>query len=211
MATSNSSLPLLLILVGIPERREDLIEHQPSVARIFDIVDLVPMNKDESNDFFKKMFGKLNISIDHSAMSLMIRLSGGFPMLMHEVGDAIFWTDTDGHIDENDARGGLLEAAENVGKKYLDPQVYKAIGSETYRSILRKIGRLPLGTKFQRKEILAKMTDEERRTFDNFLQRIKKLGIISETEIRGEYRFVNQPYHLYVMLEAFKSEKEKRS
>lgn len=209
LATSNNSLPLLLILVGVPERREDLIKHQSSVARIFDIVDLVPMNREESEDFFKKMFEKSNISIDPQAMSLMIRLSGGFPMLMHEVGDAIFWQDTDGRIDEKDAKAGLLEAAENVGKKYLDPQVYKAIGSETYRSILRKIGKLPLGTKFQRKEILEKMTEEERKTFDNFLQRIKKLGIINETEIRGEYRFINQLYHLYVWLEAFRAEKEK--
>ena len=211
LATSNNSLPLLLILVGISERRKDLIRHQPSIARIFDIVDLVPMNEDESNKFFKKMFENVNISIAPKALSLMIRLSGGFPMLMHEVGDAIFWKDTDNHIDENDAKGGIIDAAENVGKKDLDPQVYKAIGSDTYRSILRRIGKLPLGTKFQRKEILEKMTEPERRTFDNFLQRIKRLGIISETEIRGEYRFINQLYHLYVMLEAFKSEKEKKS
>jgi hypothetical protein len=158
------------------------------------------------------MFEKLQYSIEPGAISLMVRLSGGFPMLMHEVGDAIFWQDTDRHINEDDAKGGLLEAAENVGKKYLDPQVYEAIRSETYRNILGKIGRLPLGTKFQRKEILEKMTDEERKTFDNFLQRIKQLGIISETtEVRGEYRFVNQLYHLYVMLEAFKSEKEKKT
>jgi hypothetical protein len=157
------------------------------------------------------MFGKQNIPIDPQAMSPMVRLSGGFPMLMHEVGDAIFWQDTDNHIDENDAKDGILYAAESVGKKYLDPQVYRAIGSETYRSILRKIGRVPLGTKFQRKEILEKMTEVERKTFDNFLQRIKRLGIISETELRGEYRFINQLYHLYVMLEAFKSEKERKT
>ncbi|MBI5182781.1 MAG: ATP-binding protein [Nitrospinae bacterium] len=210
LATSNNSLPLLLILVGIPERRDDLIKHQPSVARIFDIVDLPPMSKDESTQFFKIMFDKQGISIDQEAISLMIELSGGFPMLMHEVGDAVFWVNTDNRIDGKDAVGGILEAAKNVGKKYLDPQIYRAIGSETYRTILRKISELPLGTTFQRKKILEKITNDERKTFDNFLQRIKKLGIICETEQRGEYRFINQLYHLYVGLEAFGAKKEKK-
>jgi len=130
-------------------------------------------------------------------------------MLMHEVGDAVFWLDTDDNIDEKDAIGGILMVAETVGRKYLDRQVYRRLRSETYRSILRRIGRLPLGTSFQRKEILEKIPEKERKTFDNFLQRIKRLGVIKETEIRGEYRFMNQLYHLYVELEALRAEKGK--
>jgi len=207
LATSRDFLPLLIILVGIPERREELIKHQPSVARIFDIIDLSPMDENESEEFFNNMFSGQNISITPQALSLMVRLSGGFPMLMHEVGDAVFWLDTDNCIDEKDAIGGIVEAAGIVGRKYLDPQVYRALRSETYRSILRRVGKLPLGTSFQRKDILEKVPDKERKTFDNFLRRIKRLGIISETEIRGEYRFVNQLYHLYVGLEALRAEK----
>lgn len=202
LATSQDFLPLLIILVGIPERREELIRHQASVARIFDIIDLSPMNKDESTEFFNKMFGKQNISVVPKALSDMVTLSGGFPMLMHEVGDAIFWLDTDNCIDEKDAVRGIIRAAEVVGRKYLDPQVYRALRSESYRSILRTIGKLPLGRSFRRRDILEKVPERERRTFDNFIRRTKRLGIISETEIIGEYRFINQLYHLYVLLEA---------
>jgi len=92
----------------------------------------------------------------------------------------------------------------------LDPQVYRALRSETYRSILRRIGKLPLGASFQRKDVLEKVPDKERKIFDNFLRRIKSLGIISETEMRGEYRFVTQLYHLYVRLEAFRTEKGRK-
>jgi len=210
LATSRESLPILIILVGIPERREELIKHQASVARIFDIIDLVPMNKNESEEFFNKMFSKQNISLTSEALSQMVEFSGGFPMLMHEVGDAVFWLDTDNYIDENDTIGGILEAAGIVGRKYLDPQIYRVLRSETYRSILRRIGKLPLGTNFQRKDILEKVPEKERKTFDNFLRRIKRLGIINETEMRGEYKFVNQLYHLYVGIEALRAEKEKR-
>ncbi len=209
LATARDSLPLLLILVGIPERRDDLIKHQPSVARIFDIIELRPMSEAESQEFFTNTFDKQGMSIEPEALSLMVRLSGGFPMLMHEVGDAIFWKDGDGNIDKHDAKEGLLQAAEIVGMKYLDRQVYRALRSDTYRSILRKIGKVPLGATFQRKEVRAKIPEKERKGFDNFLTRMKKLGVICETEILGEYRFINELYHLSIRLEAFKAEKER--
>jgi AAA+ ATPase superfamily predicted ATPase len=202
LAVSYNPIPILLILVGITERREDMIKHQPSVGRIFDIVDLAPMNRNESEEFFNKTFKKSGISVDPEAMTLMVSLSGGFPMLMHEMGDAMFWADTDRHIDLNDAGDGMIKAALNVGEKYLDPQVYGVIRSQTYRSILRKMGKLDLGTEFKRKDVLENLTAEERKTFDNFLQKIKRLGVISETEVYGQYRFINQLYHLYVRLEA---------
>ncbi|MCD6472985.1 ATP-binding protein [Candidatus Aerophobetes bacterium] len=209
LATSRDSLPLFLILVGIPERREELIKHQPSVARIFDIIDLSPMNKDESKEFFNKMFGKRNISVTSKALSLMVRFSGGFPMLMHEVGDAVFWVDKDNCIDEGDTMNGIIEAAGIVGRKYLDPQVYQVLKSKTYHSTLRKMGKLPIGESFQRKEILKEVSEKEQKAFDSFIRRIKRLGIIKGTEVRGEYRFVSQLYHLYVLIEAFRAEKEK--
>jgi len=207
LAVSRANIPLLMIFVGIPERRQELIKHQPSVARIFDIIDLSPMNKDKSEEFFNNMFSEQKIAIEPRAMSLMVELSGGFPMLMHEVGDAVFWLDNDDLINEKDAVKGTIEAAEVVGRKYLDPQVYQALRSKTYRSILRRIGGLPLRQNFQRKEILDAVPEKERKIFDNFLRRIKKLGMICETETRGEYRFVNQLFHLYVGLEALR-EKE---
>lgn len=210
LATSRDSLPLLIVLVGITERREDLIKHQPSIARIFDIIDLIPMDESESKKFFNNMFGKQNISVTPKALSLMVMLSGGLPMLMHEVGDAIFWLDKDDYIDEKDATNGIFVAADVVGRKYLDSQVYRELRSETHRSILRRIGKLPLGTSFKRKAILERVPDRERKTFDNFIRRTKRLGIIGETEIRGEYRFINQLYHLYVWLEAFRAEKESK-
>ena len=130
-------------------------------------------------------------------------------MLMHEVGDAVFWRDNDSFISEKDARNGILDAADNVGRKYLDPQVYNAMRSVTYRSILRKLAKIQLGMSFVRKEIFTQMSSQEANNFDNFLRRAQKVGIITKGESRGEYRFVNQLFHLYIFLEAFKAEREK--
>ena len=203
IATSRAKLPLLLILVGIPDRREDLLKHQPSVARIFGIIDLPLMDESESREFFRKTFTEESITVSNKALSLMVQLSGGYPMLMHEVGDAVFWQDTDNDIDIDDARQGIMEAARTVGKKYIDPKISKVLKSKTYSSILWRIGKkLPLGGAFKRQELLKEIPAEEQKNLDNFLNRIKKLGIVDDAEVRGEYRFVNPLFHLYVWYEA---------
>ena len=203
LATSGKPLPILLVLVGLPERRDELIRHQPSVARIFDVVDLPLMSESESREFFLTLFKKEDIAVDDKALSLMVIMSGGFPMLLHEVGHAVFWQDTDNHISEVDAKQGITEAARVVGKRYIDPQISKVLRSKTYSSILWRIGKkLPFGATFERQELLKEVPEKEQRNLDNFLGRIKKLGIIDETEARGGYRFVNPLYHLYVWYEA---------
>ena len=203
LATSGKPLPLLLILVGSPERRNDMLKHQPSVARIFDIVELSLMCEDESQDFFQEMFKKQTITIAEKALSLMVKLSGGYPMLLHEVGDAVFWQDTDNHISESDARQGIMEAARIVGRKYIDTKISKVLRSETYSSILWQMGKkLPVGATFRRQELLKAVGEKEKKNLDNFLNRIKKLGLIDDAEVRGEYTFVNPLYHLYLWFEA---------
>ena len=203
LATSGKPLPIFLVLVGLPERRDELIEHQPSVGRIFDVVDLPPMNKSESEEFFTNIFGKQDTTVTSKALSLMVGLSGGFPMLMHEVGDSVFWQDTDNHIDEADALEGITEAARIVGRKYIAPQVSKLLKSKTYASILHVIQKkAPLGGMFQRQQILQELPPKEQKNFDNFLQRSRELGIVEAMETRGEYKFVNPLHQLYVWYEA---------
>ena len=125
-------------------------------------------------------------------------------MLMHEVGDAVFWQDSDGQIDLSDARQGITEAARNVGRKYIGAQVSNVLRNKTYSSILLRMGKkLPIGATFKRQELLKQNASEkERKNLDNFLNKIKKLGIMKDADVRGEYTFVNPLYHLYIWYEA---------
>ncbi|RKY11662.1 MAG: hypothetical protein DRP65_03585 [Planctomycetota bacterium] len=198
LATSGKPLPVFLILVGLPERREDLIKHQPSVARIFDVVELPVMAPSESEDFFKEMFDSQNIEVDSDALSLMVNMSGGYPMLMHEVGDAVFWQDKDNRIDINDAGRGISEAAQIVGKKYIDPKISKVLRNKTYASILSKVDTVLWGETFERQEIMKQLPEKEQDSLDNFLRRARGLGIIELSGSRGEYKFANPLYHLYM-------------
>lgn len=203
LALSRDPLPLFLILVGLPERREDLIKHQPSVGRIFDVIELPVMSDSETEDFFMHMFESINVSIDSNALNLMVALSGGLPMIMHEIGDAVFWKDEDKYINVNDALNGTIEAAQVVGRKYIDPKVSKLLRSKTYTSILRNIyKKAPMGGTFNRQQILESLPSNEKNNFDNFLKRGRKLGIIRMMDARGEYKFVNPLHKLYAWSEA---------
>lgn len=207
-AVSSQPLPLLLMLCGVEERRKDMIRaHQP-IDRIFDIVTIGPLSGEDTKEFFKKSFESVNMTVSSNAMRDMVRMSAGFPKIMHLIGDAAYWLDTDGNIDEDDSFKAILVAAEDVGKKYVDQQVYKALRSEDYRSILHKIASMgPFDLEFQKSEVAAKLSVEEKKKLDNFLQRMKKLNVIRSGDKKGEYVFNQRMVKLYIYLQ---SQQEKR-
>ncbi len=203
VATHYTDFPAFIMPIGIPEIRDMLSEHQPSLMRIFRVVDIDKLSDKEVNEFFEKTFGKANIEVESEAMEIMTRFSSGLPIFMHEIGDAVFWSDDDGIISEDDASSGIIDAAERIGKKYLDPKIYRAIRSEQYRSILRRLGERPIN-RFLKSEIESKLNGKEKKVFNNFLRKMRELGIIvSDMEGgRGSYKFVNELYRVYIGMES---------
>jgi hypothetical protein len=202
IATRQKTLPLLLLLAGVLERRDEMIKNQESIGRIFAIIEIKPFSREETDEFYQRAFNAEGVTVDEEALALLYRYSGGLPMLLHEVGDAVFWADSDNRITKNDALSGIIEAADIVGKKYLDRQVYRAIRSDRYRSILQKIVKPDLTMRFVRKDIAKRLTDDEKRVLDNFLGRMKDLAVVRSGEHAGEYVFVNNLFRLYMALES---------
>lgn len=206
VATHFAHFPVTIMLIGLSGIIDSLARLQPSLIRIFRIVELEKLSNDEVSDFFGRAFDKADIKVDSDALEVMVRYSSGIPVIMHEIGDAAFWADRDAHIAQDDAYVGVITAAQNIGRKYLDPQVYRAVRSKSYRSILRKMGLqgAPLNRRFTRKEVTEYLSDPEKKVFDNFLRRLKGIGVIEpDTEMgSGSYRFVNEIYPVYVYMEA---------
>ena len=204
MATSSlGQLPLLLVLVGTKDVMADMLKHQPSVGRIFDVVELNPFDKSETRKFFKESFERVKLDINETALETLAFFSGGLPVIMQELGDATFWLeDEDETIDSKDAMNGVFLAAENIGRKYLDPKVYKVIRSKDYLTILRKLPEHFSGQTINRSEILAKFSENENKKVDNFLRKMKDLGMLIPGEQRGDYSFANNLYPLYIKMEA---------
>jgi hypothetical protein len=200
-ALSRSPLPLMLMLCGVEDRRKEMIRHHQPVERIFDIVEIEPMNENEMKDFFAKTLASVGIRVEDEAMDYLCHYSAGFPKIMHIIGDAVFWIDKDDVIDEDDALEGVVDAAAEVGRKFVDQQILKALRSKDYRSILAKLGRKEVDIMFfQKTEIEQELSPEEKRKFNNFLQRMKKLQVLRSGDERGEYIFNSQLVRLYLLL-----------
>ena len=202
-AISQKPLPLSLILCSLPERKEEIISAQESVARIFYPVNLNPMTNREVISFYKRVFQSVNCQWDEDALQTMAIFAGGFPALMQEIGEATFYADQDYLIDRPDAVNGIRRAAEIVGEKYLQPKVYEAIRSEKYQSILTKLGKgETIIHTFSKNEIMKILDSGEQKVFNNFVQKMKSLNVIVPGEKTGEYKFANLLYPIYINMQS---------
>lgn len=208
-ATHYDSFPLSMMLIGVPEIRYSLGEHQESLLRIFHVINIERLSDEEVGSFFTKAFSSVNIQIEPDALATMIYHASGYPILMQEIGDAIYRRDEEGIIGIDDTYEGITSAAAVIGEKYLNPKVYQAIRSKKYRSILRKMGQKGSSVQFSRREISRGLTHDEIRVFDNFLSKMKTLGIIIDDreEGRGHYRYINALYPMYIRMESQTHEK----
>ena len=204
VATQFGAYPVLIMLSGLSERLDQLSVQQPSLVRVFRIVELERLDDEEVEDFFNRAFGEVDMRVNSDAMKLMVGYSSGLPVMMQEIGDAAFWADSDGVVTQRDAISGINGAAINVGRKYLDPNIYRAIRSDRYRAIIRKMSGGSIQPSFTRQQIASMLNDEEFRVFDNLLRRLRELGVVELDHEggRGAYKYTNQIYPVYMWMEA---------
>ena len=202
IAISDRKTRLCMIVVGLEDRRQELISRQPSLARVFDPIEIAPWSDEEVLEFYQGAFDKGRASVSDECLQLMIEYTGGLPVLAHEIGDAVWRTALGPNIAYEEAVEGIADAAEVIGRKLLEPRIFKAVRGERYRSILRKLADRQ-GNRFKRVEILEDLAGNDRKVLDNFLRRMKNLGVLETVpEIRGGYRFPNRLYALYFFMEA---------
>ena len=203
IATQFGSYPVMIMMNGIPERRDQLVQNEPSLMRVFRITELGRLSDDEVSEFYQRAFEQAGMTVSEEAMNTMVHFASGLPAMMHEMGEAVFWKDADGKIDMPDVIEGLAVTAVNVGLKYLEPSVFAALESTRYHSIIRKLGD-SIEPTFTRQQIMDRLTNDERDVLDNLLRRLRRFGIIErDTEQgRGVYRYTNQIYPVYLYMQS---------
>jgi len=204
VATSRQELPVCMLVVGLEDRREELIANQPSLSRVFELVTIEPWQENETRDFFLRAFAANNIQVEDKALSVMTQFSGGLPVFAHEIGDAVWRRAVGPAVTEEEALMGVLDAAEIIGRKLLEPQVLKAVRSRHYRSILRKLMSKRVRFEFRRSDLRRQLSPAEDRVCDNFLRRMRELGVLVQHPERGPgwYRFHNRLHAVYFFIEA---------
>jgi hypothetical protein len=206
-ALSDDPLPLVLILCGTDERHREIIAHHRPVERIFEVAHIDVMNKEEMREFFQLAFGQVDMTVEEEAMELLCLYSAGFPKLMHLVGDAAFWIASGSVVDQDVAIRSILAAAEDVGRKFVDQQVYRALRSKHYRSILDKLAKSQLDLVFKKSDMEHGLNEEERKKFNNFLQRMKSLNVLAPGDERGEYAFRDRLTLLYFRMQTLQKQR----
>ena len=202
VATSPRNMPLCVLVVGLEERRQELITKQPSLARVFELIDIAPWSNDEVTEFFRKSFESVGATVRDADVARLARFTGGLPVLAHEIGDAVWREARRPEISSREVSAGIVTAAEVIGRKLLEPRIFGVIRSERYRSILRKMSDEPR-MRFRRSELVGRLTGDEKRVMDNFLRRMKQLGALeSDPGVRGGYRFPNLLHMLYFWMES---------
>ncbi len=147
------------------------------------------------------------MKVQPEAMETLTHYSAGFPKIMHLVGDAAYWMDRDGVVDKDDAIRAVVMAADEVGKKYVEQQVYKAFRSEDYHSILKKIAKMGPGSmSFVKADVASGLTETEKKKFNNFLQKMKSLRVLRSGDVQGEYVFNMRMVRLYIWLQSLQEE-----
>ena len=202
IAVSREETRICMLMVGLEARRRALVTSQPSLARVFELIDISPWSDDEVLEFYRNAFDKGQATIAEQSLQGLVSFTGGLPVLAHEIGDAVWRTAQSPEISDKDIAAGIFTAAQVIGQKWLEPQSLQAIRSERYHSILRTLADQPQ-MRFQRADLLKRTSGAEQRAVDNFLHRMKKLGALApDPGIRGGYRFPNMLHALYFWMAA---------
>lgn len=202
ISTSRRKIPLCILVVGPEERRQELVSKQPSLARVFELIDIAPWSDDEAMDFFRKSFDAGGAKVTDRDMHQLVRFTGGLPVVAHEIGDAVWRTARGLQIDSREVRKGILTAADLIGWKLLQPQVFRAIRNELQHSKLRTMWHAPR-MHFQRSELLNHLSSDETKVMDHSLRRMKRFGVLeTDPEVKGGYRFSNLLHMRYFWMES---------
>ena len=87
---------------------------------------------------------------------------------------------------------------------FIEPKVLDTIRSDRYRGILKKFVKEPFEHRFSKKDLTQRISPDELKVLHNFLQKMKKLGVIAQPvgAQPGQYEFTTELYALFFWLQA---------
>ena len=102
IATSQQETRLCILVVGLEERRHEVAANQPSLARVFELIEIAPWSDDEVRRFYSDSFRAGGAEVSQEGLDSLARFTGGLPVLAHEIGDAVWRTARGPTIEKNE-------------------------------------------------------------------------------------------------------------
>lgn len=149
---------------------------------------------------FKTNFNSSNIEFESEQyLNDMVYYSWGMPLIMQQIGDAIFWNLENKIITEEILYDGIRNAALELKNKPLK-NILKNIKNPHYNNILLKLCKNEK-LSFKKDEITDLLTDNEKNILPEFLDKLIQINILEcvDEELK-EYEFVNIAYFVYFLI-----------
>ena len=207
-------------LAGLPELKAKLKESHASSPRIFQILDLKPLEPEERKEVANKGIAEANrknkveTKITEEALDYISELSEGYPHFMQQFAYSAFEADTDDNIDKQDVENGAFKengALDQLGHKYFQEHFYENVGTDDYRRVLEAMAQHD-NKWVTRAQIIDELKEElQESQIDNGLKSLKaKQIIVPDPKTRGSYRLPTKSFATWIKVKALEAAREER-
>lgn len=120
---SDTSSPAKVVLVGVGDSVDALVEYHPSVERALRQIHMPRMTNDELGEIISKIATKLGMTFDKKSTSHIVRLSQGLPHYVHLVGlhsTLAALAQQRLTVDSSAVRSGIAASLKNVSQTLLN-------------------------------------------------------------------------------------------
>lgn len=198
---------LLLVLAGQSLLINRLRESHESSLRVFQIVDMHPLEKSECRDVVSRGLTIANgrnertTNISDEALDLIASLSEGYPHFVQQFSSSAFQADRDDSIDLADVSVGAYSengAISQLGAKYFSKQYYSKILSAEYRKVLDYMANH--GDQWVSRKDIANNCGVAATNIDNALMALKSREIVlADDARRGFYRLPTRSFATWIL------------
>ena len=198
---------LLLILAGQSLIVNRLRESHESSLRVFQIVDMHPLEQAECGEVVSRGISIANekndrkTEISDEALKLIASLSEGYPHFVQQFSFSAFQEDSDDKIDTKDVSSGAFSengAISQLGAKYFSKLYYSKILSAEYRKVLDYMANH--GDQWVSRKDIVTNCGVAATNIDNALMALKSREIVLSDEARrGFYRLPTRSFATWIL------------
>jgi len=120
------------ILIGYEETLDEFFKHDASARRLFDVINVDVMPKEEAKEVLVKGFQQIDVTWDAAALDENIMVTGGYPHAIQMIGYNLVDADFDKNIGKDDWKSAIDRTARELQtKEFAD--MYNFKGKNTLR------------------------------------------------------------------------------
>ncbi|MBU1043619.1 MAG: ATP-binding protein [Candidatus Omnitrophica bacterium] len=120
------------ILIGYEETLDEFFEHDVSARRLFDVINVDVMPKEEAKEVLVKGFQQIAVTWDKADLDENIMVTGGYPHAIQMIGYNLVDADFDKNIGKDDWKSAIDRTARELQtKEFAD--MYNFKGKNTLR------------------------------------------------------------------------------